>query len=303
MAGVQKIERATLRVTDVRRATDFYTKVMGLVEHHSDETSASLGCGLDDTVDLIVREGGTGVEQFSVRTTEAAFQTARDRLEESGVPVERRTGDGFDDAIYVSLPSSGIDVGLVLANDRRYHHVADATHFLDSTAPVSRSRRSIAPLDLDHIGIIAPDVERDVAFLSDQLGFLVSDVKTNDDDWQQAFVRSGAHYHDIAIFARDPRYSLHHLAWQMDDVNAMKLFADRLAQHDHQLELGFVRHGPGATISIYFQEPGGNRFEYSTEQPTVDPDAPTGFYDGTTRHEGVSLWGGSTKPDTFDVGS
>ena len=303
MVGAEQIECATLRVEDRKGAVDFYTDVMGLVELENDGTRAYLGCGLDENYDLAVREGGTGVQSFALRVREDEVDRYVDQLDERGIETETRSGPGHETGVYFELPSSGIELGLVVVEDHRYHHTADATHFLDSTAPVADGRLPTTPLDLDHIGIIVPDVEAEVRFLEDALDFRLSDVKTGNDGWQQAFVRRGDHYHDIALFARDPQYTLHHLAWQMVDVNTMKLFADRLANHGGALELGFLRHGPGASISIYFQEPGGNRFEYSTEQPTVDEDTVSGFYDGSGRTEGVSLWGGTIKPDTFDEGS
>lgn len=303
MVGAEQIECATLGVQDRRRAVQFYTDVMGLVELENDGTTSYLGCGLDENYDLAVREGGTGVQSFALRVREGEVAPYVDRLHERGVETEKRAGTGHETGAYFELPSSGIEVGLVVVEDHRYPHAADATHFLDSTAPVADGRLPTTPLDLDHVGIIVPDVEAEVRFLEDALDFRLSDVKTDGGEWQQAFVRRGDHYHDIALFARDPQYTLHHLAWQMLDVTTMKQFADRLARHGHQLELGFLRHGPGASISIYFREPGGNRFEYSTEQPTVDADTQPGFYDGSGRTEGVSLWGGTIKPETFDEGS
>ena len=303
MVGGPRIECATLRVPDRAETVAFYADVMGLVEVAADETTVYLGCGMDARYDLAVREGGTGIEAFAVRVPRAVFDDRVDRLGERGVRVERRAGPGHERGAYVELPSSGIRMGIVDVGDRRYHHPADATGFLDSTAPVATGRLPTTPRDLDHVGLVVPDVEEELRFLETALGFRVSDARVEDGTWQQAFLRTGDHYHDVALFGRDPRDTLHHLAWLMPDVATMARFADRLARSGRRLELGFVRHGPGASISVYFKDPGGNRFEYSTEQPSVDPDSPPGRYDGSDRPEGISLWGGCPAPEGFDRGS
>lgn len=302
--GVQRIEYTTLGTTDLQASVEFCTDVMGLVEIDRNDELVYLGCGFDANFDLALTEGETGIRRMGFRMTDDEFDALSDRLGTAGVETTDWVGPGHDRGTYFRLPNSGITTGIVSVKDSRYHHSADATHFLNSTGPVHPDRSPIAPVNLDHIGMISPYIEGDARFLASNLDFKVSDVKTSQDgEWQNAFIRYGNHHHDISLFDRDPQYTLHHLAWTMPDMNQMKLFADRMAQHDHQLELGFVRHGPGGNISIYFQEPGGNRFEFATELSTVDDDTPEGFYESGARSEGISLWGGIHPPETFEKGS
>lgn len=304
MVGAQRLESVTYRVEDPEATVEFCTEIMGLVELDLDGDGRYLGCGLDPKHDIVVKEGDTSLESMTFRVTDEEFDEHVGSLEEHGVDTERRTEPGHERGVYFELPHSGITTGLVVVEDKRYHHSAGATHFLDSTAPISTQRSEIAPLDLDHIGIISPDIEADSRWLVDVLDFFISDAKTTDGEWDNGFLRYGTHHHDISVFALDPENTHHHLAWAMSDMSQMKLFADRLAQNGDQLELAFTKHGPGANISIYFREPNGIRFEYATEVSTLDADTPQGIYEGSRRapEEGISLWGGLERPESFREG-
>ena len=304
MVGAPRIESVAYRVDDLAATVEFCTEVMGLIELEREGGTVYLGCGLDPKHDLALTEGPTALERVAFRMTDDEFDRHLEALEDHGVDYERRSDRDHGRGVYFELPSSGTTMGLVVVEDSRYIHSAGATHFLDSTAPIAEERVEFAPLDLDHIGLVAPDIEAEADWLVDVLGFTVSDAKTTDGEWDNGFIRYGAHHHDISVFSLDPQYTHHHLAWSMADISHSKLFADRQAQYGHQLELGFVKHGPGANISIYFREPSGIRFEYATELSTVDPDTPPGIYDSSRRgaEEGISLWGGTPRPPTFGEG-
>ena len=95
MTGLQRIEHAKVHVTDLDRALDFYVDAMGLVEIDRDDGTVYLGCGFDDNFDFAVSEGGTGIEHFAVRATDAAaVDEYENRLDAEGVSVERVDGGG-----------------------------------------------------------------------------------------------------------------------------------------------------------------------------------------------------------------
>lgn len=292
MGAVQRVEAVEVRVPDVAAATAFYTDVMGLVELERADDATYLGCGLDGNYDLAVRPGEPGVDRFVVRVTDEEFEERAASLEAAGVDTEAWTGPGHERGLLFDLPESGVTMGFVVVADTRYHHSAETSGFLDSTAPVQPSRSGIAPTDLDHVAVASPDVEAEVAFLEEAAGFRLSDAQTSDGEWRNAFVRFGIHHHDVSVFAGEPDNRLDHVAWACTDVSHMKLFADVLAQHDRELSKPYTKHGPGGNVAFYFTEPGGHRFEYNAEMATVAPDAPAGVYEREERKGGSSIWGG-----------
>lgn len=293
MGAVQRLEAAEIRVEDVDGAIDFYTDVMGLVEMGSDGDVTYLGCGLDARYDLAVRAGDPGVDRFSMRVTDDGFDRHVEGLEEEGVETRRRTGPGHERGLYFDMPVCGASIGFVVVEDSRYQHTAEASGFLDSTAPISNERSAIAPTDIDHIAITSPDIEAEARYLEEVVDFKVSEAQIDDDGWRNAFIRYGLHHHDMSLFTGDSENKMDHLAWAANDVSHMKLFADKMAQNEYQLSQPITKHGPGGNVALYFYEPGGgHRFEYNTDMATVERDCPEGIYERSTRKGGKSLWGG-----------
>lgn len=295
MTGTQRIEHAELYVEDLEASVEFYTEVMGLTEYDRRGDSVYLSCGFDERYDFVVTAGGTGVDHFAIRTdTVDELDAYADAIEATGTSVERthEGEDGFAVGARFALPS-GVDVELVVVEDPHYRRQNE------TTAP----RGGVAPVDLDHITLMSDAIREDVAFLEDHLDFSVSEIhKQEADEWRFAWTRFGSQHHDVAFVSSDePRWTLHHLAWTMTSIDHIKSLADRMAQHNHRIEVGMNRHVVGSNIFAYFREPGGNRFELSTEMATLDESTPTRVNEPDD--EALSAWGGVRPPESYAEGS
>lgn len=302
MGGVRRLEHVGLSVVELDSAVEFYTDVLGLVELDRSDGTIYLGCGLDGNFDLAVSEGGTGVDHFAVRVDQSGLERRLERLEEASVDVTRTDGaePGQRAGARFDLPSGNLSMELVTVDDVRYQNAADVEG-LPTAAPVHPDRSSVAPIDLSHVTVMTPALRTDVEFLRDVLDFRVSDVGvTPGDEWEMVFVRTGDYHHDVALFD-DPEDTLHHVAWEMRDMNHIRDLSDVLAASGHGLEVGPVRHGPGSNVAAYFREPGGNRFEMTADVETVGPDAEM----RTHRVDEVPfcVWSDRTPPESFRDGS
>jgi catechol 2,3-dioxygenase len=298
MSGVKKFEHATLQVTDLEAATEFYTDVLGLVELERTDEAVYLGCGFDENYDVGLVEGGTGVEHFALRMADAAeLATYESRLEAAGVDVERTDGDepNQTEGVRFTLPS-GVDMELVTVADSAYHHPTETVG----------DRDRIAPRDVDHINLMSWDVDSDREFLVDHLDFEVSDKIVGETGFSiQAWLRFGDFHHDVGLSTADNvAYSLHHLSFEMEGIDHIKAFCDRLTEHGRQLELGPSRHNAGANNFAYLWTPGGNRIELTAEMATVDDGAETGVREINREDNTVSSWGGvEPTPEFLEKGS
>lgn len=298
MTGVQKLEHAQLRVTDLDASVDFYTEVMDLTELHRDDGTVYLGCGVDEYYDLAVKEGGTGVDHFAIRVDSA--ETLNDyeaTLEDQGVRTTRTDGDepGQKLSVQFDLPS-GVTAELIVLKKPGYLHVTNTPKHVTGSGPV----------DLDHVTLATTDVEADATFLRDTLGWHISDVmEASDGEWSMAFTRYGDYHHDVGLFVcEEDAWTLNHLGWEFQSFDHMKVFADRLARHGTRLELGMNRHYVGDNLFAYFQEPGGNRFEITAEMATIDTNTPTDFHEAEQgTDEIIAAWGGIEAPESMDEGS
>ena len=295
MAGLQRIENAKVHVEELDRALEFYTDAMGLVELARRDDTVYLGTGLDDNFDLAVAEGGTGIEHFAVRATDAtAVDDHEDRLAADGVAVEHVDGDepGQVAGVRFELPT-GVPMEVVAVEHEAYEH-SNVSH---------PGRAGHAPSSLDHIQWFTPDLSADLAFLRDTVDMPVSDIAGPRDDPELAFTRCNALHHDIALKAMPEdgpdHASLHHVAWGFDSIDHMKLFLDTTSGQGMEFEHGIGRHFAGDNLFAYFWEPGGNRFEMCAEQALVKTHEPAHSRD----YESATLAWGPAVPESFAEGS
>lgn len=300
MTGLQKLEHAHLRVEDLDAAIEFYTDVMGLSELTRESGVVYLGTGYDDNYDLAVEDGGTGLVHFAIRVPDdAELERLEHRLEEHGVEYERRDGTEPSQVqgVRFQLPN-GVDMEMVTVDNSTYVH--PSRH--------SPERPSVTPLGLDHVNLMAADVEETITFVVETVGLDLSEVRNfmdgSADGWELAFARYGDTHHDVAAtYGPNPDQTLHHLGWEMRDISHMRSLVDALAVAGHQLEVGMSRHSIGGNLFCYFLSPGGNRFELNAEMSTLDATTDPVFHDEQTRSSAFSSWGGVAIPETWSDGS
>ena len=122
------------------------------------------------------------------------------------------------------------------------------------------------PVCLTHIVMNSakPDAETD--FYSDVLGFKLADSNGHID-----FIRCCRVHHQIGI-AKSKGASVNHMAFEMEDFDALMRGCGRLKANGVDLEWGIGRHGPGNSIFSYFIEPNGFVTEYATEMEIIEDD-------------------------------
>ena len=130
----------------------------------------------------------------------------------------------------------------------------------------------IAPPRLDHIFIMAEDVDGATAFFRDVLEFrLTEQILANDGHQLATWLERSHTPHDIAIVT-GPNGALHHFAFWVDDWNAVREAADLLAYNGVIIDVAPTRHGVTRGYTVYFFDPVGNRNEVFTGGYWVDPD-------------------------------
>jgi catechol 2,3-dioxygenase len=293
MSGVRKAEHATIRVKDLETAVEFYENVLGLIEIERSDGVVYLGCGLDENYDVGLMEGGTGIDHFAIRVDdEAALESRASQLDAAGVAAERTDGVEPNQVagLRFELPS-GIYMEFVVVEDMDYHHLTRSV----------AGRDRLAPLDFDHPNLMIYDVDADLDFLANVLDLQVSDVIVGESGFTiQAWLRLGDHHHDLGLsLANDVVSTLNHIAFEMESIDHMKAFCDRLIAEGYRLELGLSRHNAGGNVFAYLWSPGGNRVELTTEMATVDPGAPKGVREIAQEDNTVSAWGGVVPSQEF----
>jgi 2,3-dihydroxy-p-cumate/2,3-dihydroxybenzoate 3,4-dioxygenase len=146
------------------------------------------------------------------------------------------------------------------------------------------------PVKLTHVVFNAADAEATATVAEQALGFRVSD-RTK----AMVFVRCNNSHHSTA-FARAGFASLNHIAFEMEDSDAVMRGIGRLRDHQLVPAWGPGRHGPGANIFAYFIAPFGAVVEFSTAVEKVADDYRVGAPEDWTWPPGrIDQWGMSDK--------
>ncbi|WP_088183723.1 VOC family protein [Sphingobium sp. Z007] len=146
------------------------------------------------------------------------------------------------------------------------------------------------PVKLTHVVFNSADAEMTGHLVEKALGFRVSDRTKG-----MVFVRCNDSHHSTA-FARAGFASLNHIAFEMEDLDAVMRGIGRLRDQDMAPAWGPGRHGPGANVFAYFIAPFGPVIEFSTAVNKVPDDYQAGApEDWTWPAKRIDQWGVSDK--------
>lgn len=123
------------------------------------------------------------------------------------------------------------------------------------------------PRRLGHLVIGTPDLAGTVSFLTEGLGFKVSDAI----DGVIAFLRCSTDHHNVAV-VDSPVPQLQHYSWECDDVDHVGHTATALYRADPERQVwGMGRHFAGSNFYWYLRDPAGSFIElYSDLDQILD---------------------------------
>jgi catechol 2,3-dioxygenase len=110
------------------------------------------------------------------------------------------------------------------------------------------------------------------------------------------FIRCNSDHHSVA-FHPGERASLHHIAFEMADIDSVMRGTGRMRDAGHPIEWGLGRHGPGNNVFAYFVGPDDFVIEYTAEIEQVTDATPVRAPRDWAYPPGHSdLWGATPPP-------
>ncbi|WP_028221288.1 VOC family protein [Paraburkholderia oxyphila] len=164
---------------------------------------------------------------------------------------------------------------------------------------VTSSHKRARPRRLGHLIKFSPDVDRAVRFYSDVLGLLVSDRALD----ILAFMRSpfGGDHHMLGI-AKSSHTGLHHLSFEVGDIDEIEMGAQHLLASGYKDGFGFGRHGAGSNYFHYVRDPWNSLIEYFWDIDVIPEGAdwtPMGASEDEMRAVLEAVWSGTPAPKDF----
>jgi len=288
----RKLGYVALNVSNLERSTRFYTDIVGLdVSDAAPDGPAFLRCGRDHHDLVLYPAGGPGLKRVGFELeTPADLAAARKLLEELGLAVqdvsaqERRQLKQGDSLRFVE-PNSGLTMEFY-------------TSILQMAIPFRAEVANI--LRLGHVVIAVKNYDAMVAFLTQKLGFAVSDYV----DGAFSFLRCfpNPYHHTFAVGRSAGENHLHHVNFMVSDIDDIGRATNRLAKNDSKVVFGPGRHLPSGSIFLYFLDPDGMTVEYSfgmEEFPEQGAREPRML---EPRPEALDTWGSVPRPEFAKVG-
>ncbi len=154
----------------------------------------------------------------------------------------------------------------------------------------TKASKRVSPVRLTHVVFNAIDAELMADAVVETMGFQVSDRTKG-----MVFVRCNELHHSTA-FARAGFPSLNHIAFEMEDLDAVMRGIGWMRDNELKPAWGPGRHGPGDNVYAYFIAPFGPVVEYSTAVEKVSQDYAAGEpEDWTWPDNRIDQWGISDK--------
>ncbi len=270
-----RLRSIELRMPDTAAAAEFLTGIWGLAEAERRADAVYLrGSGELPYLVGLFEDHGRSAKSLTFVCDPDELRALEPRARASGRPWRSVTS---------ADPGGGAGLELVLPEGEIFR-------FLIGSAIVAPIEGRDLPRQLTHVVLSSTDAEMSARFTEETLGFKVSDRTKG-----MVFVRCNRTHHSIA-FARAGYSSLNHVAFEMQDIDAVMRGIGRLRDAGRHPAWGPGRHGPGNNVFAYFIAPFGAVIEFSTATEEVPDDYRTGTpEDWTWPPNRIDQWGMSDK--------
>jgi 2,3-dihydroxy-p-cumate/2,3-dihydroxybenzoate 3,4-dioxygenase len=271
-----RLRSVELQVTEVTEAAEFLERIWGLVPVKvSRGTRYFRGAGDHPYLLSITPADAPAVLAITFSGSPAEVDQVRDRANRAGVPSK--------DIAASEAPGGGAGISVQGPEAQTYRFL------VEQEVPARLVDRD-KPIQITHAVINAIDVAVSERFAVEVLGFRVSD-RTR----AMTFVRCNRKHHSIA-FAHSDVSSLNHIAFEMENIDAVMRGFGRMRDAGYDPVWGPGRHGPGNNVFGYFIAPFGAVIEYTAEIAEVDDGYKVGGPEDWKWPPGrIDHWGASGK--------
>jgi 2,3-dihydroxy-p-cumate/2,3-dihydroxybenzoate 3,4-dioxygenase len=288
----KKLGYVALNVTNLERALAFHQDTLGLYRNRLvTEPGPALMHSRNSWCDVALYEGAApGLRRiaFEVEAPEQ-LAIARTHLEALGiamtdVPAESLHMFAQHEALRFNEPRTGLKIELFAG--------------ADASVPAHDGGIETHISQIGHAVVYVTDAPALIAFFVEHLNFRVSDFVGD-----AAFLRCfpNPFHHSFAIVPGSEN-RLNHIDFLVDDLDDVGRALYRLKRQDVPIVFGPGRHPPSGSVFLYFTDPDGFTFEFSTgmeEFPEVAPRAPRHL---PREPDSLDYWGSVQAPAYGKVG-
>lgn len=247
----KRLGYVALNVSNLDRSTAFYRDLVGLAVSESSDEFSALRCSQDHHNVLLYPSAQPGLKRIGFELERRQdLDSARDYIAGLGLAVEDVAADELKRlrtvaAFRFRIPGSGLCIEYFV----QMMHLAQP--YVPTVAKIER---------LGHVVINVADFDGAMHWLTDKLGFVVSDFVPG----FAAFLRCFPNplHHSMAILTGSEDH-LNHVNFMVTDVDDIGRGMNRMKKNDIEIVFGPGRHQPSESIFLYWLDPDRMTVEYS----------------------------------------
>jgi len=239
-----------------------------------------------DRHSVVLRQADqAGIDLFAFKVdSEVSLDGFAARITAAGYPLDQiPAGDqpGLGRRISTTL-KSGHRIDLYATVERASDHPEIHNPYIWQRPP-----HGAAAIRMDHCLLYGPDILDNLAFFTDVLDFKLTEKIDLPDGTLAIWLSCSNKAHDIAFVKHPEPGKFHHVAFYLEDWNAIGHAADLMVRVGTPIDMGPTRHGVTRGQTIYFFDPSGNRNEVFAGGYLFYPDDPLRTWDHTEVGRGV----------------
>lgn len=270
--GVHSIDRFVFSVPNIGHAERFY-RAFGLDVQREGARLELRTFGSRHCWGHVFESGESKALQYLRLGAYAEdWETLRSRIARYGASAKAHPS-GDTDGLWVRGPD-GVLYQVVVAPkvspSTKPGKTPEPSRAAGTGAAPSRSRmHQVRPRHLSHLLLFTPDVQDQIAFLTEVFGLRLSDRSGN----LIAFLHGahGSDHHLIAL-AQSHGPGLHHTSWDVASVDEVGAGGEQMRAAGFREGWGVGRHVLGSNYFQYVRDPWGSYAEYSHDMDFVPPD-------------------------------
>lgn len=240
-----RLRSVELEMPRAGAAVDFLEGTWGLVNAGRTKQAAYLrGTGDHPYVMAIAEAASPAIVSVTFSGTKPEIERVRSRATKAGMAVKSCAAE---------LDEPGAPSGFRITGPEGHNY-----RFVTDKKPALRLKDPDKPIGLTHVPISAGDADACTKFALDVLGFKLTDQTKFMD-----FIRCDSTHHSLA-YVRTGVSALHHMAFEMQDLDAVMRGVGRLKDAGLEPVWGPGRHGPGNNVFAYYVAPFGAVIEYTS---------------------------------------
>jgi 2,3-dihydroxy-p-cumate/2,3-dihydroxybenzoate 3,4-dioxygenase len=251
MFRYKKLGYVALNVSDIKKSTDYYENIVGLLLVEGNGNGPSfLRCSHDHHNIILYSSNEPGLKRVGFQVeSDIELEKAYEHFKKHGLDPQEVSQEELQilkqgRSFRITEPNTGLV----------FEYYSKIMHMVKPYEPkLTKIQR------LGHVVLNVSEFQKTLKFFTEILNFKVSDF-LGENAWMRCVPNP---YHHSFALVKSKETKLHHVNFMVTDIDDIGMAKNRMIKDDVSIVFGPGRHEPSKSIFFYFLDPDGMTLEYS----------------------------------------